>query len=88
MYCHKALGHGLSTGISIDDGRVGVEGARDLAHGAAFLEEPHDELPLLGPQLGRPAEGHAALPGGLTALVRPQPDELAPALVAGLRAAL
>lgn len=36
-----------------------------------------DELLLIGPQLGRPAEGHAALPGGLAALVRPQPDELA-----------
>ena len=70
MYCHKALGRGRSTGLSIDGGRVGVEDARDLAHGAAFLQEPRDELPLLGPQLGRPAEGHAAYIGAAVKQIR------------------
>jgi Tn3 transposase DDE domain len=49
---------------------VDVEAARDLAHGAAFPEEPRDELPLLGPQLGRPAEGHAAYIGAAVEQIR------------------
>lgn len=48
-----------------------VEGARDLAHGEAFLKQPCDEILLVGPQLGRLTEGDFALLGGLTTLVSP-----------------